>query len=255
MNPLTIIIPSRNMDNLRVSVPAVRKLEPHARVIVVDDGVSWRDVPPEFRGVEVIGGDSPFVFARNVNLGLRAAGEADCVVLNDDAVLETAGGFSIMQAAADTDIRVGIIGAVTNLTGQPLQRRVRNVAIEETAREVPGYGLRAVEHIAFVCVLIPLRTRRKIAELTPEVPQLTEGLLDERYVLYGSDDLDYCMQCERVALCVCVHDACYVNHGSLNSSYRGLPTAAGDIWPNHRLLRQKWGMPVNPLDPEARGAK
>lgn len=58
------------------------------------------------------------------------------------------------------------------------------------------------------------------------------------------------MQVRAAGLKVGVHDGCYVNHGTLKSSYRGLPTAAGNIWPNHRILREKWGMPPNPQDPE-----
>jgi len=267
MNPLVVVIPSRSASNLAVSIPAVRKHEPDARIIVVDDGVDWC----EFRervtvGMEdwwsresnekcaVIPGVKPFVFARNVNIGMRAAGEdSDCVILNDDAILQTPGGFSILQAASAEDERIGIIGAVTDLTGQPLQCRKRNVVIEEAARHAPSYGLRAVEHIAFVCVLIPARTRRKLDEFAPQYPSLlTGGFLDERFTAYGSDDLDACWQCARVSLCVCVHDGCYVDHGSLRSSYRGAPTTAGDIWPNHRILRAKWGMPPNPADPEQR---
>ncbi len=252
MTPLTVIIPSCTMFNLRVSVPAVRRCEPDARIIIVDDGVTWQDIPAEFDGAETLAGQFPFVFSRNINIGIRGAEENDVVLLNDDAILQTPGGFSIMQRAAEEDPQVGIIGAVTDLTGQPEQRRGRNIAIEETARELPGYGLRAVEHIAFVCVLIPKRTRDALALGRPGA-MFTDGYLDERYnVGYGSEDLDYCMQCQRAALCVCVHDGCYVDHGSLRSSFRGDPKSPGDIWPNHRLLRAKWGLGINPQDPGVR---
>ena len=260
MNQLTCIIPSRNMDNLRVSVPAVRKLEPNAHIIIVDDGVVWKDVPPEFNGVEVLGGDSPFVFSRNVNIGIRAAEENDVVLLNDDAILQTPGGFSIMQAAAEADPQVGIIGAVTDLTGQPEQRRQRDERMEDISRHLPSFGLRAVEHIAFVAVLLPKRTRdylnqwheghcrtRHYGEAACDcvARNANGGLLDEDFCIdYGVEDRSYCYWVRRTALCVCVHDAAFVNHSSLHSSFRGNPEAPGSFQENLKLFKKKWGLSV-----------
>ena len=261
MSGLSIIIPSRTITNLRPCVAAIRKHEHNSRIIVVDDGLpTVMDLdfikPIDVRPVEVIEGRKPFVFSVNCNLGIRHVGDDDVILCNDDCLLETPGGFSLLQQAARENPHYGIIGAVTNLTGQPLQ-------------QPRGIGLREVEHIAFVCVLIPERTRQHIgrfdgiqegdATVTHDGinvkirPCFTGGFLDERYTGYGSDDLDYCMQVRHAGLRVGVHDGCYVDHGSLHSSYRGAPTAAGDIWPNHRLLRAKWGMEPNPADPLYRG--
>lgn len=261
MSNLAVIVLSKTASNLVPCIAAMRKHEPEARIIVVDDGV---DFSMDFEGpalrdgyLHITQGAKPFVFSRNVNLGILAAGDDDVVLLNDDAILESPGGFSLMQRAAAQDERVGIIGAVTDLTGQPHQRRTRSEAIEKVARNAPSYGLRAVDHIAFVCVYIPRRTINALAKLTAELPSLlTGGYLDERYCAgYGSEDLDYCMQCRKIALCVCVHDGCFVNHSSLHSSFRGAPETAGNIWANHRILRAKWNMGPNPQDPGERGAR
>lgn len=260
MNPLVVIIPSRSASNLAASIPAVVRNEPNARIIIVDDGIEWNNMGlPYGSGVKSVSGSKPFVFSRNINRGLREAGEADVVLLNDDAILETPGGFSLMQQCAADNPDVGIIGAVTNLTGQPLQRPL--------AKDHSQWGLREVEHLAFVCVLIPWRTRQALAnavcvpqvhrEIDGRTDMYTNGLLDERYSAgYGSEDLDYCMQVRYAGLKVCVHDGCYVDHGSLHSSFRGLPTAAGNIWPNHRILRKKWGLQpaYHPQDPEGKRA-
>jgi glycosyltransferase involved in cell wall biosynthesis len=79
--PLTVIIPSKTVSNLIPCVQSVRKHEPTARVIVVNDGLQWEEARAEFErdqqclaGCLIISGISPFVFARNVNLGIRAAG-------------------------------------------------------------------------------------------------------------------------------------------------------------------------------------
>jgi GT2 family glycosyltransferase len=286
---LTVIIPSKTASNLAASIPAVRELEPEARIIIVDDSVNWYEFE-KLQGsaamhFKAIAGAQPFVFSRNINKGIREAGDSDVVLLNDDAILKSHGGFSLMQKSARQHAEYGIIGAVTDLTGQPEQRpRVRcctscgssdtrfkydNMAnfrawgCNKCGEEFGGPNpLREVEHIAFVCVLIPARTRAALEELsirpygltgTPSMlgdGRFTHGFLDERYTGYGSDDLDYCMQVRAAGLKVGVHDGCFVDHGSLQSSYRGLPTAAGNIWPNHRILREKWGMAPNPQDPE-----
>lgn len=250
MNNLSVVIPSKNAKNLVRCVGAIRAFEPDARIIVVDNDPTGAvySVCMQYACTQ-IRWDKPFVFSEAVNAGIRASGDLDLVLQNDDALLMTSGGFQGMQVAAASHPDIGIIGATTNLTGQPEQRRLPEAD--------PRYGLRETQHIAFVCVLIPARTRHHIAELQASGPSdahmYSGGLLDERYQPgYGSEDLDYCMQVWASGLKVAVDDRCYVDHSSLVSSFRGLPTAAGDIWPNHRILRAKWGMPPNPADPEFR---
>ena len=218
-NGLSVLIPSKTASNVFPCIRAVQKHEPDARIIVIDDGVDWqheasRDlIQPVYR----IEGVKPFVFARNVNLGIVASEYDDVIVLNDDALLESPGGFTLMQQAAEDYPEFGIIGAVTNLTGQPLQRP-------------HGVGLRQVPHIAFVCVLIPRRTIDQV------------GMLDERYRLdYGVEDRDYCEAVNRAGLKVGVHDHCYVDHGSLWSSFRGDPKQPKSFQQNYALFLEKWG--------------
>ena len=224
---LSVVILSKDAGNLVPCVEAVRKHEPTARIIVVDDGIDlssadskspyhcWLcDMDPMLR----VPGQKPFIFSRNANIGIQAAEQDDVVLLNDDALLESPGGFSLMQRDAQEHPEFGIVGATTNVTGQPLQWR----------RDI---GLREVPHIAFVCVLLPRRT----------VEQL--GGLDERYCLdYGCEDRDYCEAVTRAGLKVGVHDGCYVDHGSLHSTYRGDPRAPKSFEKNYRLFRQKWGI-------------
>jgi GT2 family glycosyltransferase len=222
---LSVIIPSKTAANLKACVSAVEANEPDARIIVVDDGIAivdryelmLRDDRPEVRNVAFIDGAKPFIFARNCNLGIRAAGDDDVILLNDDALLFTKGGFTAMQIEARNHPEVGIIGAVTNITGQPAQRQQR-------------VGLRIVEHFAFVCALLPHRTIVRV------------GLLDERYCLdYGVEDRDYCEAVNRSGLRCAVFDDCFVDHGSLTSSYRGDPRASRSFARNWSLFQKKWG--------------
>ncbi len=267
----TVIIPSRNAANLVACLGALRKHEPDCPVIVVDDGLEWpSDVDWPIDGVTLFEGVKPFVFARNCNIGIRAAGDSDVVLCNDDALLESPGGFQLLQRAALSRPDIGIIGATTNVTGQPLQYRFGKVRCRDCEDRAPFVecdepgiwhgtslgphrcyfwdSLRIVPHIAFVCVYLPRRTIRDLgARATYTAHSLgvydgrfTDGL-DERYCLdYGCDDADYCEQVTRAGLKVAVHDGCYVDHGSLTSTYRGDPRAAKSFAQNYKLLMEKW---------------
>ena len=181
--------------------------------------------------LDIVEGIKPFVFSRNINMGIRAVRNDDVVLLNDDALLATAPGnpqtatFRALEAACELHPEIGIIGATTNLTGQPLQQPQR-------------IGLRIVPHFAFVCVYIPRRTIELV------------GMLDERYNVpgYGSDptvagaceDRDYCLSVQNAGLKCVVHDFVYVDHGSLRSTFRGDPKTGGDFSGNLALLKEKW---------------
>lgn len=253
-----VIVPSKSAENLIPCLTALRKHEPTCPIVVVDDGLSQEGIDQALfcEPIEVVEGRKPFVFARNVNMGIQRAlaiegnvwEPCDVVILNDDALLESPGGFRLLAECCADSPSIGCIGATTNLTGQPLQRPVPKYRDRGSVVNA-DWGLRQVPHIAFVAVYIPRRTLDLLAEKSKVDPRFTDGL-DERYAAYGSDDLDFCMQVEAAGLKVCVHDGCYVDHSKLHSSFRGSPESPGDIWPNHRLLRAKWGLGTNPMDPQ-----
>jgi len=244
MNGLTVVIPSRNMWNLGPCIEAIQKHEPDVKVLVVDDTgkftlpIEWNDPKRSYSGlvgpfdtwanVKKVSGWSPFNFARNCNIGIFAAthypnnDQTDVILLNDDALLETPSGFTAMQREAEAHPEFGIIGATTNLTGQPLQW---------SADRHPGVmpGLREVPWLAFVCVLIPRRTIERV------------GLLDERYCLdYGGEDRDYCQSVKAQGLKVGVYDYCFVDHSKLTSTFRGSPTGQRSSEKNKALFMEKW---------------
>jgi len=258
-----VIVPTKTASNLIPCLTALRKHEPTCPIVIVDDGLDQQGIDQAkfCQPINIVSGHKPFVYARNVNWGILAADvwfrgwdkkrepPTGYVILNDDALLTSPGGVSLLEQVCIEDPTIGCIGATTDLTGQPLQRR-RFVDLKSPKFD-DSVGLRFVEHIAFVCVYIPRRTLEIFSNQALLDPRFTYGL-DERYTAYGSDDRDFCMQVEAAGLRVAVHDGCFVDHSSLQSTFRGLPTAAGDIWPNHRLLRAKWGMPPNPQDPDYR---
>lgn len=226
MNNYTVIIPSKTASNLIPCIEAVWKNEPQdTPIIVVDDGLTpdaaqrgiFHKWDKERRIVWVLG-KKPFCFSVNVNIGINKAGNSDVILLNDDALLTSKLGFTLLQKEAEKYQQYGCIGAVTNVTGQ----------IHQKPR---GLGLRHVHHIAFVCVLIPRRTIDQI------------GLLDERYCIdYGVEDRDYCEMINRAGLLVGVHDSCFVDHSKLTSSFRGHPMAPGRSAQNRALFLDKFNL-------------
>lgn len=189
--------------------------------MLVDDGIK-PDLPMRYGRIR---GTQPFCFARNVNLGIKECFDSDIVVLNDDAILHTPGGFTAMQHAAEEHPDFGIISATTNVTGNP-EQRPQNIGL----REAKG-------SVAFIAVLIPRRTIE------------TVGLMDERFGgltpqgkrIYGYCDNDYCRRVRNAGLKVGIFDGCFVDHSSLRSTFRGDPHAAGDIAEGRKLYIEKWG--------------
>lgn len=211
------MIPSKNLANAVECVSAVLGNEESCRVIVVDDGIEWTVNPWSGPGISTIQGEKPFIFSRNCNLGIKAAGTDDVVLLNDDALLKTPGGFSLLQHAAQEHPEYGLIAATTNLTGRANQRP-QGIGLREDPRMV-----------AFIAVLIPRRTID------------TVGLLDENFTAYGSEDDDYCYRVRQAGLKIGIHDGCYVDHGSLTSTFRGNPNTSADIRPGIEIFTKKWG--------------
>lgn len=214
---LSVIIPSRTLTNLKACVEAVWKHEPTARVIVVwDQSRNNPDMPPADM-FEVHTVDSPFVFSKSVNIGLAAAGTDDCVVANDDSLLQSPGGFSLMQQAAVDYPEFGIIGATCNNVGN-VNQHPKGIGLREDRRMV-----------CFVGVLIPRRTID------------TVGLLDEEFTGYSHQDDDYCVRVRRAGLKIGIHDGCYLDHKTLVSTFRGPGGPGGSLTVGAEIFRRKWG--------------
>jgi GT2 family glycosyltransferase len=214
----SIIIPSRKVENLRPCIQAIDKYDSTAdiRIIVVDDGLSEK--PPQWiREIEcqVVQGAKPFVFSRNCNLGVCAAGEDDVILLNDDCLLTTEGGFTALIGAANEHPEFGLISAAVNNTGNPNQRP-RNAGLREEPRMV-----------CFVAVYIHRKTIDSV------------GLLDDRFTAYGFDDDDYCLRVRKSGLKLGVFDGCVMDHSTLESTFRG--KAAGNLEAGVKIFMRKWG--------------
>ena len=227
MRSLTVIIPSKTASNFRGCYGAVKQFNEEAEIVLINDGVSPLPIMPD---LNVIPGVRPFCFARNVNLGIQARPDSDVVILNDDAILETPGGFSLLQRAAEENPEYGIIAATTNITGNPNQKP-KGIGLREEPRIVP-----------FIAVLLPRRTIERV------------GLLDERFggldehgrPIYGFEDNDYCRRVRKAGLKIGIHDGCFVDHGKLRPTFRGEAHAPGDTRAGARLYLAKWRDELEP---------
>lgn len=221
MNGFTVIIPSARAENLVPCVHAVQKHDPTARIIVVDDGAR-ETAESQTQNVQWIEGIKPFVFARNVNLGIAASAGQPVILLNDDAVLMTPRGFSALVEEGLRE-KIGILSAaVIGTVGNPRQHPKRS----------SGGGIRIeVSSLAFICSMIPPETVRKI------------GLLDERFVGYGGDDRDYCQRAKLARLKLGIFDGCIVDHNTLlRPTFRSDRTSFSKLEQiGRRIYSEKWG--------------
>lgn len=225
---ISVIIPSKNPQNLAVSVGAVKALDPTVRIIIVDDGLGELKTD-----CTVVKGISPFIFSRNVNLGIHEAlSKPECggvVILNDDAVLKTEQGLSVLAEAAKACPDFGLIAATTNNVGNLNQRP-------------KGVGLRVEPRMAcFICVYIPRTTIERLRDFERNGPDAAaDGMLSPRYECYSHQDDDYCLRVRLAGLKIGIHDGCFVDHASLVSTFRG-PGGTAELTSGARIFEARWG--------------
>lgn len=219
---LSVIIPSANAVNLDRCLQAVRRAEPDMPVTVVSDSLNLQALAAfNFPGVDIVAGLKPFVFARNVNIGIKSAAvlhqPEGYILLNDDALVTTPRGFTKLGEEADARPDYGVIGAVTNNAGNPNQYS-------------QGSGFRDEPRVVcFVCVLITAAALTHV------------GPLDESFTAYGWEDNDFCRRALGSGFKLGISENCFVDHLSLRSSFRGDPRAGGDISAGAAIYRAKWG--------------
>lgn len=218
MRGLSVIIPSRNAENLQVCMDAIHSFDAFANIVVIDDGIDWSLITFNKILYCMLEGSKPFIFSRNINIGIRETGDDDVVILNDDALLETASGFTAMQRMAEYHPEYGLLGPLTNVSGNREQTIKTGEELRETSRNLP-----------FLCAFVPRSTIDKV------------GLLDERFTAYGWEDNDYCRRVRDAGLKVGIYEGCFVDHASLKSTFRGDPHTPGDTAEGREIYLQKWG--------------
>jgi glycosyltransferase involved in cell wall biosynthesis len=185
--PVTIVTLTRFPDIFATFAESVERHEPAARRIVVTSGgitigrPGWEEVP----GIE------PFVFARNLNLGITEAGTDDVLCVNDDVRFlgPVIGQLSeAAYAATAAIVSPQIVGdGINNRTAQ-------------ASHALPTDWERTSAYIPFVCVLL----RRSALD--------SIGLLYEGFVGYGGEDVEFGLRAIRQGWSLAV-SKCRVKHG------------------------------------------
>ena len=226
----SIIIPSRNIENLLRCVAAIRSAGELARVIVIWDGdetpsIDWSTFPDHGSGCYFHWGPTPFCFARNCNIGIRAAGADDVFIWNDDALLEakpesrplTDMVRAIEYSIFESNQPWGVVScAVSGHAGQAYLSA--NVTAEWRGKPRSLWPIRepmSRKMVPFTAVYIPRRVIDAV------------GLLDDRFAgeingepVYGGEDDAYCYECRKRGFSIGVFDGAVVNHGVLPSTFR-----------------------------------
>jgi GT2 family glycosyltransferase len=148
--------------------------------------------------VKVIDGRQPFVFARNCNLGIQYFGDKDIFLCNDDIEVVKKDFFHKLHAIADKYPKCGMMSPlIKGGVGNDVQSYYK-------ARELPkGTPKQEVVKttLHFPCILLKRRMIHRI------------GLLDENFVGYGFEDVDYCLRAYWAGFDVMVTRQLYVKHG------------------------------------------
>lgn len=188
---------------------------PPKNVIVVSDGPDVLKAANSLPGITWVCGAEPFVFARNVNLGIREA-DSDVIVCNDDATLKSWCGFSALSEAGR---EYGVTSAAIHGDVGNSNQRMRPC----------GNGVRFDPRmLCFICVFISKNTLDNV------------GLLDERFTAYGYDDDDYCRRVLDAGMTLAIYDGCVVEHGRLPSTFRHGKNIYEQLRAGRQIYEEKW---------------
>jgi GT2 family glycosyltransferase len=197
MRHIAVVIPSRTTALLAQALKSIEEThcvtEP-CEIIVVDDGLDAR--PDVVSCVRYLPGLKPFCFARNVNLGMKAAApDCDVVLLNDDVTFISSEGLPKLAHEIAVHQNVGIL--------TPAFARMERTPSQRCGHLPRDYGLwiEPTAYVTFAAVYI----RREVINRV--------GYLDERFVGYGYEDNDYCLRVRRAGYDIGVLPSVIVGHG------------------------------------------
>ncbi|MCA9708386.1 MAG: glycosyltransferase, partial [Myxococcales bacterium] len=233
--PPTVVVPSRDPALARRCLQGIAEHEGavfHEVVLVCDGGVEpFEPLLDEFRGLRLRAGVSPFVFARNANLGIAAC-EGDVVLLNDDAIPATPGWLDVLQRAAHGCPAAGPVSPLLSRSGNPAQDA--RVAVAARAVADPSHVAEA-GFVTFTCVYL----RRALLQRV--------GPLDPGFVWYGWEDNDYCLRAQQQGMPSLVAHGALVRHDAPSSSY-GSPQQGRLMQQARHYFERKHLAPPAPCD-------
>ena len=148
--------------------------------------------------IKVIDGRLPFVYARNCNLGIQYFPNRDIFLCNDDIEMVKKDFFYKLYAIANTYPKCGMMSPlIKGGVGNDMQNYYK---AQELPKGTPKQAIVKVP-LHFPCILLKRRMIHRI------------GLLDENFVGYGFEDVDYGIRAYRAGLDLMITRQLYVKHG------------------------------------------
>jgi len=219
-----LIIPSNTPQLLRPCLAAIDEHDPsflNRTLVVTNDLNDFRPIAEEYPSVEFILASGVFNFATWNNLAFRhlAARTDSFMLLNDDTELVTPSGFSLLEKLVEQPGSPSIISAAIRGTGGVIGQR----------QHTSGSVRIVTDSLSFTAVAIHSRMLKELGEL------------DERYVGYGHEDMDYCRMAMEKNIPMAVYDGCVVAHIKPHSTF-GRRDDFKTLWlQNETLYYEKWG--------------
>jgi glycosyltransferase involved in cell wall biosynthesis len=229
----SVVIPSNDADRLRRCVRSILDAHlglPAEKIIVVDDGAreQWKEEDPAVTWVD---GVKPFIYARNTNIGIRTVYRKlldggyhqliyyNVVIVGDDVVVRTPGAFDLLAETAKRDKVFAVSPAIEGLVGNGDQHRRTQGAVRETRHP-----------LCFVCVYLTSEAISKV------------GLLDENFVHYGGEDVDWSWRAQALGGRLLVDDRVVVRHNDegMPSAFRSKPDIMELSKAGVEQLKVKW---------------
>ena len=220
----SIVVLSRYPDIFEPLRQQLNEFESEAHKVLVTSGDAAFFAP----GWDRVAGIEPFIFARNANLGLKRC-LSDVLLLNDDVRISG----PLLNRLVERSAEHPDIG----LLAPQVDGGVGN-AMQSVRYRLPDHFAVSLERLAFVAVLIPRLTLDRV------------GYLDERFVGYGGDDVDYSFRVQRAGLHLGVTSDVVVQHGHGGALYsssflRRMSARKYDrsIRRMMQVFREKWQLP------------
>lgn len=225
-------------------------------LIVVDDGLS-QELKAKYKNFQYTPAPSPYSWARLANAGIKAAGDADVIVFNDDVFIYTKNMDEILQAAAYASPDIGAASAMRD------DRLDRSLA---KTPEISNYDL----------YLLYVEDRWNDALFVGGIPYTTDpaqwgkyanhkvgntpmttctyvkrsvinlvGLLDEGY-LVSTEDYDWGLRILEAGYLSALVYGAYIEHGGIYfekafSNTRRRAGNAGTAQVDKDYFNEKWG--------------
>lgn len=172
------------------------------KTVAVLDNHDGRDLRTP--GAEVVSSYGPFIFSRNVNIGIRHLDPLDIILCNDDVTFVSRDTLKKLSERANKSANIGMAAPlVDGGVGSPYQdwnQTEKHWKPGKLDGEVRGKKWDSTP----ICFIVVYLKRKMINEI---------GLLDESFTGYGFDDTDYTIRARRNGWRTIVTGATHVKHG------------------------------------------